>query len=332
MTQQPYPPLRPQPPVRPRPRRRAGTPWALIIGIVILAILAAALAFALLLGRNDGSPQGSGVPSPTATSPPATATAPPSVSPSASASTAPGGFAPDTIVATAVDALTLRDTAGLEGEIQWRLPVGTLGFVIAGPVEADGLPWYQLSGMGLPYGAGCATPEPGGLLECPAWLGWAAATAVDGTVYLAPATAPACPQPPHTIVSLSELAFTLRLICFNAEPLTFRAWWPPVGTAPGGDCAAAETAVGWLVCQNLNANSLGADTSDGGRFTVSLDPATGVVMPTRGQWVEVTGHFDDPAATRCGEVADVMASDPGSLAFSCRLQFVLSAFVAVPAP
>jgi hypothetical protein len=306
-----------------------------MIGIVVLAILATALALALLLGRNGGGlTQPSGLASPQASLPGATATVPPtSPSPSASASTAPGGFAPDAIVATAVEGLTLRETAGLEGEIQWQLPLGTLGLVIAGPIEADGLPWYQLSGMGLPYGSGCVTPEPGGLLQCPAWLGWAAATAVDGTAYLAPATAPACPQPPHTIVSLSELQFTLRLICFNAEPLTFRAWWPPAGAAPGGDCAAGATEIGWLVCQNLNPNSLGADTSEsGGRFTVSLDPATGVVMPARGQWVEVTGHFDDPAAPRCGAVADVMSSDPGSLVFSCRLQFVLSAVVPVAAP
>jgi hypothetical protein len=331
MTQQPYPPLRPQPPVRPRPRR-GGTPWTLILGVVVLAILATALALALLLGRGDGSPVASGA-SPSPSSPAATPTVPPaSASPSASASSGPGGFAPDTIVATAVDSLTLRDEAGLNATIQWRLPVGTLGFVISGPMQADDLPWYQLSGMGLPYGSGCVTPEPGGLLECPAWLGWAAAVAPDGTAYLAPATPPACPPPPHTIVSLSGIGFTLRLICFNAEPITFRGWWPG-GAAPGGDCAAATTEIGWLVCQNLNPNSLGADPSEsGGRFTVSLDPATGVVMPDGGQWVDVTGHFDDPAAPRCASVAETMGTDAGSLVFSCRLQFVLSSVVVAPAP
>jgi hypothetical protein len=302
-------------------------------------VLASVLAV-VLLTRGDGTPAGSDDPSPgTSATPNATdSTASPGESsiPSASTSGAPGtGFSPDAIVATAVDALTLRETPGLEGEVQWRLPEGTLGFVIAGPVEADGLTWYQLSGMGLPYASGCTTPEAGELLECPAWIGWLAAEDADGTAYLASAAPPSCPEPPHTIVTLSEQQYTLRLICLDSEPLTFRAWWPevPDEAGLGGACAASETDVGWLVCQNSNDNGLGADESESGdRFKVTVDPASGVEMPDRGQWVEVTGHFDDPAAQRCGEVAELMSSDPGALVFDCRLQFVLSAVAPTAAP
>ena len=335
MTDQPYPPQRRQPPAR--PRRRAAA-WPTIVAVVLLAVLGAVLAVILLGG--DETPEGNGDPSPgtTATSSPAGATASPadSSTPVASASGASGtGFTSDKVVATAVDALTLRESPGLEGDVQWRLPEGTLGFVIAGPVEVDGLAWYQLSGMGLPYASGCITPEPGELLECPAWLGWMAAQAEDGTAYLASAAAPPCMEPPHTIVSLSEQQYTLRLICFDSEPLTFRAWWPEVPDDPGqgGACAASETDVGWLVCQNTNDNGLGAEASEpGGRFRVTLDPASGVEMPERGQWVELTGHFDDPAAGRCADVAEQMSSDPGVLEFECRLQFVLSAVAPTAAP
>jgi hypothetical protein len=313
--------------------------WPTIIAVVLLAVLAAILAV-IVLGGGGGTPAGSDDPSPgTSSTPTATgAIASPgaSSSPGASASGAPGtGFDLDAIVATEVDALTLRETPGLEGDVQWRLPEGTLGFVIAGPVQADGLTWYQLSGMGLPFASGCVTPAPGELLDCPAWLGWMAAQATDGTAYLAPASPPPCAEPPPTIVSLSEMQYTLRLICFDSEALTFTAWWPevPDDTGLGGACAASETDVGWLVCQNINDNGLGADDSEsGGRFTVTVDPGSGVEMPERGQWIEATGHFDDPAAQRCGEVAEQMSSDPGALVFNCRLQFVLSEVAPTSAP
>ena len=332
---QPYPPLQPQPPVRPG---RQTPSWPTIIGVVLLGVLATVLVV-VLLTRDSGEPEGSGEPSPSTTATTSATGAPASPGessgPGASASDAETGFSPDAIVATAVDALTLRETAGLDGEIQWRLPEGMLGFVIAGPVEADGVPWYQLSGMGLPYASGCVTPEPGELLDCPAWIGWLAAAAADGTAYLASAAPPPCTEPPHTIVTLSEMQYTLRLICFDSEPLTFSAWWPEVPDDSGqdGECAASETDIAWLVCQNLNDNGLGADDSESGdRLTVTVDPASGVEMPERGQWVEVTGAFDNPAAQDCGEVAELMSSDPGTLVFNCRLQFVLSAVAPTAAP
>lgn len=336
MTDQPYPPLRPQPPTRPR---RPTPAWPTIIGVVLLGVLASVLAV-VLLTRGDGTPAGSGDPSQASSSPAESVSASPggSTEPTASASEgAGGGFAPDTIVASAVEALTLRETAGLGGDAVWRLPEGTLGFVIAGPEEADGLTWYELSGMGLPYASGCITPEPGGLLEgCPAWLGWVAAAAEDGTAYLAPAATPQCPEPPYTIESLSEMQSTLRLICLDPEPLTFRAWWPeePDDVGQGSAaCAAADTELAWLVCQSTSDNGLNADPSEPGRrLTVSIDPASGVEMPDRGQWVEVTGRFDDPTAQRCGEVAELMSSDAGAVVFGCRLQFVLSAVAPTSAP
>jgi hypothetical protein len=310
--------------------------WPTIIAVVLLAVLAAILAI-VVLGGAGGTPEGSGDPSgDTSPTPVATGASPSpdeASSPGESASDAPEtGFALDAIVATAVDALTLRETPGLEGPVQWRLPEGTLGFVIAGPVETDGLSWYQLSGMGLPYASGCVTPPPGELLDCPAWLGWLAAEADDGTAYLTAASAPPCEEPPATVVSLSEQQYTLRLICFDAEPLTFTAWWPEApDDGLGGACVASETDIGWLACPSNN--GIGADDSESGdRLAVTVDPATGVEMPERGQWVEVTGHFDDPAAQRCGEVAEQMSSDPGELVFNCRLQFVLSEVAPTSAP
>ena len=315
----------------------------MIIGVIVLGILTAILLLVLL---GDGEQPATGTsPGPTASGPlpgstgagvapsaAASAAASPAVSASASAEP---GLTADAVVSVTVEALALRAAPGLEGEVEWRLPADTLGFVVAGPADADGLPWYQISGMGLPYASGCVTPEPGELLDCPAFLGWVAASGADGETYLAPAEAPNCPAPPHTVVTLSEQPYTHRLICFDDEPLTFRAWWPelPDDAGLGGVCPASETEVGWLVCQNLNNVTLAASPDDeAGRFSLSLDPAAGVAMPDRGQWVEVTGHFDHPAARDCGEVADLMEMDAGELTFNCRLQFVPGAVVPEDAP
>ena len=114
---QPYPPLEPQPPTRPG---RQTPSWPTIIGVVLLGVLATVLVV-VLLTSDGGEPEGSGEPSPstTATTTATGANASPgeSSSPAASASDAGTGFSPDAIVATAVDALTLRETPGLDGEI-----------------------------------------------------------------------------------------------------------------------------------------------------------------------------------------------------------------------
>ncbi|HEX5038641.1 MAG TPA: hypothetical protein VFW95_00720 [Candidatus Limnocylindria bacterium] len=334
MRDEPYPAPEPQPGT---PVSRQAPPWPLIIGVALLSLLAVAMLLILLSGDDD--PTASGSPSASASasgSASASASASPSVSAGASVSAAPGAaLAHDSVAATAVDALSLRADPGLDAELLWRLPVDTQIFIVAGPENADGLPWYQVSGMGLPYDSGCVAPEPGGVLECPAFFGWLAGAADDGAPYLVPSDATAaCPQAPQTIVSLTDLQSTLRLVCFDAEDMTFVAWWPelPDGGGPGGSCPGSETDVAWLVCQNTNPNVLGASPEQPDRLAVSLDPDSGVTMPDRGQWVEVTGHFDDPAAPDCGQASEAMETDAAELVFNCRLQFVPTAVVVTSAP
>jgi hypothetical protein len=334
VSEQPYPPLEPQPgtPVEDR-----SPPYALIIGVALLALLAIAMLLILLSG--DGEPAASGSPSASASaSAGGSASAPASASSAASAAptaSQDAGLAPDDVAAVTVESLSLRSEPGVDAELLWRLPADTLVFIVAGPQTADDLPWYQVSGMGLPFGSGCVTPEPGGVLECPAFFGWLAGAADDGTPYLEPAEPPECPEPPQTVASLSEMPFTLRLVCFDDEEMTLVAWWPelPSDAGLGGACAATATDVAWLVCQNINYNVLAASQEDpSGRLSVSLDPSSGVAMPERDQWVEVTAHFDDAAAQDCGEASDAMEMDPGELVFNCRLQFVPSAVAVTTAP
>ncbi|HEX2883330.1 MAG TPA: SH3 domain-containing protein [Candidatus Limnocylindria bacterium] len=341
MTRQSYPPLRPQPPVRPhRPRRPS---WTLLIGVVVLVLLLAVVAFLLLNGQDNSDPGASPSGSPLASAPVASVSATPSADASSSAAASPsagaGTFAPDSLVTLLAEGLTLRAEPGTDSEVLARLPAGQTAFVIAGPESANGMPWYHLSGMGLPHATGCGPHEAGTLLECPAWLGWVAAADADGAPWIQAAEAPACPTDPPTLVSLTDLPYTMRLVCHDAADMTFRAFWPalPEGTTPPeGACPAAEAAIGWLVCQSINQNLIAADeaegASGGGRLTVNIPPGSSLVMPERGQWVDVTGHFDDPAAQQCADVSGLMATDPGDLVFTCRLQFVLTAVAPAPAP
>ncbi len=318
----------------------------MIIGIALLALLATVLLVILFTGGGDGGPGGSASPSTSALASPSTpanasasASASAEASAGASATQMPGtAFALDDVVRTAVEALTLRGGPGLSAEILWRLPAGTLGIVISEGSTADGYTWYQLSGMGLPYGSGCVTPERGELLDCPAFVGWVASAGPDGTAWLEAAEPGDCPTGQPSVEVLALLPYTMRLICYGAEPMTYGAFWPelPDDAGLGGACAAGETAVAWLVCQNINSTVLTvageAPTGTGLSFPINIDPASGVTMPERGQWVEVTGHFDDPAAQGCGEAADEMESDPDALVFNCRWEFVLSSVTPAEAP
>ena len=81
--------------------------------------------------------------------------------------------------------------------------------------------------------------------------------------------------------------------------------------------------VRWLLCQNVNYVLVSPFRSNElYGLALSIDPDSDVDMPARGQWVRVTGHFDDAAARQCAGAADMPSSDPVSIVFDCRLQFV----------
>jgi hypothetical protein len=64
---------------------------------------------------------------------------------------------------------------------------------------------------------------------------------------------------------------------------------------------------------------------------ISIDPATGLAMPSRGQWVEVVGHLDDPAARDCAPVASG-SQDPVRVVLTCRTEFVAESVTPVAGP
>lgn len=340
---QPYVPLRPQRPIR---DARRGLPWLTILGVGLLALLAGVILALLLSGRDDGRE--------IASSPGATETG--SQMPSGSASTAPSGspiasassaspsatavpVAADTIVATTVDGLAVRSAAGRSAEQLGSLAVGSQGFVVSGPTDADGYGWYLVSALGLPPATGCA-----GLLEtdpynCPAWFGWVAGASDTGSPWLQPVDLD-CPAEPFTAEALILARTDIqRLACRGGEPFTFRAWWPeiPDDAGLGGACAAQDRPSGWLLCQGINYNQVTISETEGYGGVgarISIDPASGLSMPERGTWVEVRVHLDDPAAQGCADGAEAVYAEPipEQAVLDCRAQMVLEAVTVVDGP
>jgi hypothetical protein len=212
--------------------------------------------------------------------------------------------------------------------------LGTVGYVVDGPTEADGFSWYLVSAMGLPPNSGCAGPVLNDPYNCPAWFGWLAGTSVGGDEWLAP-YGPDCPTEPLTATSVILGRTNLdRLACFGSASITFRAYWPETSGGSDGSCAAQDEPSGWLYCQSANDTYVTIDEAEVGT-TVSVDPASGVSMPARGTWVELRVHLDDPAADGCDEaaaVADDGGRSPEQHVIECRALMVVEAVQAVDGP
>jgi hypothetical protein len=322
----------------------------MIIGIGLLAVLALVMAF-IVFGGDGGSPDGSPSPTPSAsaasstpTSSEPSASAAASEAPSASASAAatptPVSIGLDSIVATTVSDLSVRAGPTTSATKLGSLENGALSFVAGGPVDADGYRWYLVSGLGLPPSTGCAGPFETDPFNCPIWFGWVASASPAGAAWLAPHAIDCAASPidfEEIVIGVTDL---MRLSCFGADPFTFRGYWPeiPDDAGLGGACVSEAKPSGWLICQNINYNGIVIDdeTGFGGLgLNVSIDPASGVSMPERGTWVELTVHLDDPAAQSCGtDAVGAMAEErtPEEWILSCRGQMVVESVSAVDGP
>lgn len=293
------------------------------------------LVITLILSGCEGGPVSTVLPSVPRTgssspaSDPTSSSAPaPSPSPTPSVSAAPTAspavaFPADTVVRTTVDLLSLREGPGTDSPRIGLLAVGTLAFVLEGPRSVGGLSWYRITGMGLPQNTGCLAPNEG-TLTCPAFAGWVASADLTGPAWLERASVE-CPKP--TLRSIASLGGTYRLACWPDQEIRFDAWWPelPADGGLGGACAI-DAPGGFLYCERINYTGIAAEPRGDELLSLSLDPASGVQMPARGQSIRVTGRFDHPAAPSCADLVEG-DEDPGLTVFRCRLQFVPSEVV-----
>jgi hypothetical protein len=265
------------------------------------------------------------------------ATASPTSSPSGSV----GAIVIDGLAKSTVDGLTVRAKPGTASARLGSIDAGQLAFVVAGPVSADGYAWYQLSAVGLPANAGCEPPVQTTPFTCPDWLGWVAAGPPGGQAWLEPTSVP-CPASPMNleavVVEPRSLTPLERLACYRSTPIRFRGWWPeiPPDAGLGGACGDVVNPKNptWLVCQGINYNGLAISESagfEGVGLKISIDPASGVTMPPRGQWVELVAHLDDPAARDCTPLGGG-DQDLVSVVLACRSELVADSVNPVAGP
>lgn len=254
------------------------------------------------------TPRTSGSPAPTTR---------PSPTPSPTPSVAATGSPTDTLVGRVVRSLAdvglrvrSRPGNGSDSEpYEPLLPLGTLLYVLDGPVLASNHPWYEvapLSSRHLPSG-------------------WVAGAEEDGEPYVV-VDAFDCPPVPTTFRSLAALPPGVGLACFPRVPITVQARLLSCYCEFDGAWYTPE----WFT---LNENPLllvapdvtspPPDMADW--FGLNLDPAgqQPAVVPI-GKVVEVTGIFDHPAAASCTRTE--MDGEPVP-SQGCRLEFAVTRLI-----
>jgi hypothetical protein len=225
-------------------------------------------------------------------------------------------LAHDSVAQVVTTDLVVRSRPGVNAESEIyaeRLNEPMLVFVLDGPVAADGFEWYLVDPFELHVCVDICGERPP--------FGWVAQAGKDGEPWIAPGTIE-CPAP--DAASIGWLSTTTRLACYGDEALTLD------GTM--GDCYAAETPVAWqqTLCTLLPRDYVPVDT-----FTsfLVMYAGEGVQLPIEraGSDVQVTGHFDDPAAGSCSVLASpdpdfgVAPIPPERAVLSCRGAFVITA-------
>ena len=242
----------------------------------------------------------------------------------------------DVLVRTVVEALSVRTDPSTAADRLGTLPEDATAFVLAGPVEADGHPWYQLAYPGNPLADGCvAETRP---FHCAPWVGWAAGAAPEGDVWIEPID-PDCPAERDTTAYISMDALT-RLACAGDAEWTLVAYVAPL--AAGRGCFPV-----WVVdpfwmdsaCALTFPQPVESETDMDTSIQAFIPPELGECVPgqcppfdeLKGSWVEIIGHLDDPVAETCTTVltestdpAPFPPPDPDLTVFMCRLNFVVT--------
>jgi hypothetical protein len=180
--------------------------------------------------------------------------------------------------------------------------------------SSDGIAWERISPTGLSL-AGLSGPMTAGaggfsavasertaagsnprFVVSPDASGWTAAT--DSAVPIVEsAVVGSCPLAPDTMLEWKAVPGTVGAECFGSSPVMFTSWITQSGGCGGFIPGRFEPQ--WLA--HPFANSLVITPMElpyaGDCGSAALAPGTD--LPEQQQWVEVTGHWDDPAAAEC---------------------------------
>jgi hypothetical protein len=241
----------------------------------------------------------------------------------APATPGPGRIVVGSIATVVTDGLRVRSLPGTGADSKKLVPLlnhGTNLFVVAGPVVASGLDWYQVQ-----------TLRPSGrLIDAP--FGWVAAgkdgeTWVSGGIF-------ACPALPTDYARWHAMDPYLVVACHGRAPITFAATLGRPEATCGVDPGWTIKPL-WLGNTCASPEFLIADTSRGDAIfdavlaptidVTGLDPGT---EPADWIAVRVTGHYDDEASATCRIVAPSADArpdiGPAQAILACRTKFVIT--------
>jgi hypothetical protein len=232
--------------------------------------------------------------------------------------TTPIALAPGSLVEVLFPGVSFYMTPDRNGDMLSDLPYGQRLWIVNGPRRVAGEDWYRVQWT--------PTPTYGGI------PGWMPATEAGHPV-VAP-VAPRCPPFVGDVIDLVNLHPAERLACFDNRPMTLG---PVTLRGEPNKTFPSKGTPAWLA-ETATIAMFGSQGPEGvdGPLRVRSDPSVGS-LPV-GSWLEITGHFDDPAARGCTRSwvgsAD-SAPSPESAAeqvLACREQFVITAVKAVPTP
>jgi hypothetical protein len=144
-----------------------------------------------------------------------------------------------------------------------------------------------------------------------------------------------CPALPTDYLDFMVLDSAAVISCYGPGPITFQAYSVACFQCGGAQEGNLEPA--WLINSSLNALFLAPDEGNSGwQNTAVLAPDLTLDPAWTDAWVEVTGHFDDPAAATCHiePTIDMLPwwSGQQSVIDQCRQTFVVTAVKVVSAP
>lgn len=141
-----------------------------------------------------------------------------------------------------------------------------------------------------------------------------------------------CGPPPTDGFELFLMDRASAPLCYGATPLTLRAWSGRCGWCLGN--RSGQRQPHWLAEPGRNQLNLSPlEGLNDGPTQVVLDPTVEFDRAWVGTWVEVTGHFDDPASMTCTwtplEEELQWYSGRQQVIDTCRQQFVVTSLTVI---
>ena len=156
---------------------------------------------------------------------------------------------------------------------------------------------------------------------------------------VAPARPPDCGLPPTDLLELQARDRISAVACLGSSPITFRAWSAPCHGC--GDYPDPLLGPAWLRITADNYLTFSPMQSEFTALDGTLPPSLALQPEWVGAWIEVTGHFDDPAALTCTydapDVPDALngwwyGSSRAWVVNDCRQRFIIDAVAVVEGP